>query len=54
MNLITKKDSVTRRDVEQLLNVSQTTANRILKHMAAQGLVYQDGNGRNTAYKKAD
>ena len=53
MNLITKKDSVTRRDVEQLLNVSQTTANRILKHMAAQGLVYQDGNGRNTAYKKA-
>ena len=54
MNLITKKDSVTRRDVEQLLDVSQTTANRILKHMAAQGLVYQDGNGRNTAYKKAD
>ena len=54
MNLITKKDSVTRRDVEQLLNVSQTTANRILKHMAAQGLVYQDGNGRNTAYKKTD
>ena len=54
MDLITKKNSVTRRDVEQLLNVSQASANRILKHMTAQGLVYQDGSGKNTAYKKAD
>ena len=54
MDLITKKNSVTRRDVEQLLNVSQASANRILKHMTAQGLVYQDGSGKNTAYKKVD
>lgn len=29
-----------RSDVDQLLSVSQATANRILKHMVAEGLVY--------------
>lgn len=52
LDLIAEKRSVTRRDVEELLNVSQASANRILKHMIAQGLIYQEGSGRRTAYKR--
>ena len=52
LDLIAEKSSVTRRNVEELLNVSQASANRILKHMIAQGLIYQEGSGRKTAYKR--
>jgi len=41
-----------RSDVDQLLDVSQATANRILKRMVAEGLIYQDGNGRKTKYRR--
>ena len=43
---------IVRSDVDQLLDVSQSTANRILKHMVAEGLIYQDGNGRRTKYRR--
>lgn len=43
---------IVRSDVERLLKVSQATANRILKHMVAEGLIYQDGNGRKTKYRR--
>ncbi len=43
---------ITRSDVDKLLDVSQATANRILKRMAADGLIYQDGRGRKTKYIK--
>ena len=43
---------IVRSDVDVLLDVSQATANRILKRMVADGLLYQDGNGRKTKYKK--
>lgn len=43
---------IARSDAERLLDVSQATANRILKRMAAEGLIYQDGNGRRTKYKR--
>ena len=39
-------------DVDTLLDVSQATANRILKRMVADGLLYQDGSGRRTRYIK--
>ena len=43
---------VYKRQVDQLLDVSQATANRILKQMVAEGLIYQDGNGRKTKYRR--
>ena len=43
---------IVRSDVDQLLEVSQATANRILKRMVAEGLIYQDGNGRKTKYRR--
>ena len=43
---------IVRSDVERLLEVSQATANRILKRMVAEGLIYQDGNGRKTKYRR--
>lgn len=45
-------DYVVRSDVDALLKVSQATANRLLKRMVAEGLLYQDGSGRNTKYRK--
>jgi ATP-dependent DNA helicase RecG len=52
LDLIVKNGYVVRSDVDQLLDVSQTTASRILKRMVADGLIYQDGSGRKTKYKK--
>lgn len=43
---------IVRSDVDRLLDVSQATANRILKRMVAEGLIYQDGNGRKTKYRR--
>ena len=52
LSFAANKGHVVRSDVEVLLNVSQATANRILKRMVADGLLYQDGNGRRTKYRK--
>lgn len=43
---------IVRNDAEKLLDVSQATANRILKRMVSDGLIYQDGNGKKTKYKR--
>ncbi|MGM9680155.1 MAG: RNA-binding domain-containing protein [Eubacteriales bacterium] len=43
---------IVRSDVDALLDVSQATANRILKRMVADGLIYQDGSGKKTKYRK--
>ena len=52
LDLIAKNGYVVRNDVDQLLDVSQTTASRILKRMVTNGLIYQDGRGRKTKYRK--
>lgn len=46
------KGSITRSDVDALLGVSQATSNRLLKRMAAEGLLRQEGSGRRTQYRK--
>lgn len=46
------KGSITRSDVDAFLGVSQATSNRLLKRMAAEGLLRQDGSGRRTQYRK--
>ncbi|MDO5399505.1 MAG: putative DNA binding domain-containing protein [Eubacteriales bacterium] len=43
-------DHITRSEADVLLNVSQATSNRILKRMVKEGLLCQDGSGRNTRY----
>ena len=42
LDFIGSNGHIVRSDVDQLLDVSQATANRILKHMVAEGLIYQD------------
>ena len=51
-SLFKKGHIIAPEDVDRLLDVSQATANRILKHMVAEGLIYQDGNGRKTKYRR--
>lgn len=43
--------AVTRKQAESLLGVSQATSARILKHMVDNGLLQQEGSGKNTVYK---
>lgn len=43
-----------RSEIDALLGVSQATANRILKQMVSDGLLYQEGKGRTTHYKVKD
>ena len=52
LDFIGSHGHIVRSDVDRLLDVSQATANRILKRMGAEGLIYQDGNGRKTKYRR--
>ena len=52
LDFIDSHGHVVRSDVDRLLEVSQATANRILKRMVVEGLIYQDGNGRKTKYRR--
>ena len=52
LSFIETNGRIVRSDVDVLLGVSQATANRILKRMVKEGLIYQDGSGRNTKYRK--
>ncbi len=43
--------SVTRKEIEQILNISQTTCGRLLRQMVENGLLSQEGKGKNTCYR---
>lgn len=47
---IRTKGSVSRKDVEVLLGIGQTSAGRLLKEMIQKGLLMTDGQGKNTRY----
>ena len=49
---IDKNGFITRKDVEELLGISQTSANRILKDMVDKSVLYRIGNGKSIKYKK--
>lgn len=49
---LSKHPYIVRHDVDELLKVSQTTSSRLLKRMVGEGLLYQDGSGRKTRYRK--
>lgn len=50
LNLIASCGYVVRNDIDELLNVSQATSNRILKQMITSGLIRQSGKGKATKY----
>ena len=50
ITLTKERGSVTRKDVEMLLNFRQTTCGRLLKQMVENGLIVQEGKGKNTHY----
>lgn len=52
LDFIASNGFIIRSDVERLLAVSQSTANRTLKRMVAEGVIYQDGHGKMTKYRK--
>lgn len=49
---VNQNGRILRSEADSLLGVSSSTSNRILKHMVAEGLLYQSGEGKNTAYIK--
>ena len=51
LTFIKANGQITRSDIDKLLGVSQSTSSRILKNMVNEGLICQDGSGRNTKYK---
>ena len=50
ITLTKERGSVTRKDVETLLNFRQTTCGRLLRQMVENGLIVQEGKGKNTHY----
>lgn len=48
--LARERGSFTRKEVEILLGVGQTTCGRLLKQMIGNGLIVQEGKGKNTYY----
>ncbi len=48
--LAEERGFVTRKEVEILLGISQTTCGRLLKQMIGKGLLVQEGKGKNTHY----
>ena len=50
LSYLTTHDAITRTQTEALLDVSSSTASRILKSMMASHLIEQQGKGRATAY----
>jgi ATP-dependent DNA helicase RecG len=50
MELVKENGSVTRADVESLLDISATSSGRLLKQMVQNSLLVKDGQGRSTHY----
>lgn len=46
-----KQNSVTRKEIEKTLGISQTTCGRLLKRMVENGQLVQEGKGKNTFYR---
>ncbi|NYB74646.1 Rpn family recombination-promoting nuclease/putative transposase [Sedimentibacter hydroxybenzoicus DSM 7310] len=50
MELLNEKYEITRKDVQETLNSSQTMAGRVVKKLTDRGLIKQIGKGKNTRY----
>lgn len=54
LGAFSKTGTAGRKDIESLLKVSTTTANKILKSLMRQDLIEQVGKGRSTTYRRKD
>lgn len=52
MRLVSEKKSVNRKEVENLLDISQASAARILRKMADENKIKKVGSGKNVSYIK--
>ena len=52
LNFLNLRGQAVRSDVDSLLGVSQSTSSRILREMIKDGLIYKEGNGKETKYKR--
>ena len=52
MHLLETQQSITRKDIEAALHVSQSTAVLIIREMLKDGLIDRIGNGRNARYRR--
>lgn len=50
IEFIKSKGSVTRPDIDRLLNISQSTSGRLLKRLCEKGLIKKLGSGKNSKY----
>ena len=50
IDLVEQQGTITRRETEILLGISQTTSGRLLKKMIQKGQLIQNGRGKNTFY----
>ena len=50
MKLAKENGSVSRKEIEGVLGISQSTGGRLLKKMVAAGQIVQIGKGKNTHY----
>lgn len=53
LEVIEKKGTIVRKDVEEVLSISQTMAGRLLKQLVEKKIVKAVGNGRKTRYMRA-
>lgn len=49
--LVREQGTVTRKEIEKLLGISQTTCGRLLKRMMGSGQIVQEGKGKNIHYR---
>lgn len=52
MRLVSEKKSVNRKEVENLLDISQASAARILRKMVDENKIKKVGSGKNVSYIK--
>lgn len=54
LDYLMENGTITRADVEEMLDIGTATAYRVLKHMLDGGVLAQSGKGKNTKYSIAN
>ncbi len=53
LKLLKDKETIARKDVDELLDISQSTSSILLREMLKEGLIVKEGSGRNLRYRRA-
>lgn len=54
ISLFEKQDTIVRKDIEKILNVSQATAILIVRELVEKGVLIKEGNGKYLRYRLAE